>query len=191
VTIAFLLLLTYFAVWANVRWPFLQFKSALANSIFFIAAQLLPFLILGLVSHSLRAWPRVIGTAVAVLLIVVALPVGCTQTLCAAQIAADGGKDRDFEKIQEISTGRGPVAVYLTNCGATCDFGILIRQECEVLPGLLVVRPLFSVYRANEAEVEVLGPASVRLRAPPYPQRAQAVEEEVELKNIGCSQSAG
>ena len=47
--------------------------------------------------------------------------------------------DPSFERIHASDTPRGQVAVYRTNGGATTAFGIVVRQECAVIPRVLAV----------------------------------------------------
>ena len=55
------------------------------------------------------------------------------------------------------------VVAYRTDGGATTDFGIVVRQQRRLMPGLLVVRDLYSEYDAHDARLEVAGPAAVRV----------------------------
>ncbi len=59
---------------------------------------------------------------------------------------ARGGKDYSFECINEIKYNAQKIKVYRTNGGATTAFGIIVREEKEILPGLLYVHKLFDRY---------------------------------------------
>jgi hypothetical protein len=61
-----------------------------------------------------------------------------------------------------LPTQRGSVVVYRTDGGAT-TFGIVVRQQCTSVPGVLVVRELENRYPAREARVEQLDSALVRI----------------------------
>jgi hypothetical protein len=85
-----------------------------------------------------------------------------------ASVQADGDKDASFELLAAVPVEGGRVAIYRTNCGATCAFGIAVRQERRLFWRLLLVRHLGGFYRAEEARYEALNPMRVRVSVPPY-----------------------
>jgi hypothetical protein len=57
----------------------------------------------------------------------------------------------------------GTLVIYRTNCGAMCDYGVVVRQERTLVPGLLLVRNIYQRYHAQDAAVEILAPDLVRV----------------------------
>ena len=70
---------------------------------------------------------------------------------------------RPFDPISTVAVNGTQVVAYRTDGGATTDFGIVVRQQQRLMPGLLVVRNLYSEYHAYDARLEVAGPAAVRV----------------------------
>jgi hypothetical protein len=82
-------------------------------------------------------------------------------------------EDGSFMPLRRLPLERGGrLVVYQTNCGATCSFGVVVRHERVLMPGvLLLVRNVFSRYGWDDARVEVTAPdraimegSEVRLR---------------------------
>jgi len=73
-----------------------------------------------------------------------------------------------WEFIGAVPVDGGRVAIYRTDCGATCAYGIAVRHERRLFWRVLLVRTLGGFYRAEEARYEALGPRSIRVAVPPY-----------------------
>ena len=56
-------------------------------------------------------------------------------------------RDNGFERIHQI---QNDISVYRTNGGATTAYGIVVRQERLLLPGLLMVKVLFKQYELDD-----------------------------------------
>jgi hypothetical protein len=67
------------------------------------------------------------------------------------------------DPIDRVALGSSRVVVYRTDGGATTAYGILVRQEQEILPGVLRVAELATAYPAARARVEVLDGHRVRV----------------------------
>ena len=70
---------------------------------------------------------------------------------------------RPFDPISIVAVNGTQVIAYRTDGGATTDFGIVVRQQRRLMPGLLIVRNLYSEYHAYNARLEVVGPKAVRV----------------------------
>jgi hypothetical protein len=57
-------------------------------------------------------------------------------------VAAGVRGDRSFARVAAVPTSRGTIVVYRTNGGALTSFGIVVRQQYTVFPGVLVVHNL-------------------------------------------------
>lgn len=99
-----------------------------------------------------RGWRRA-GFAVAA---VVALPSSMFAAIAwMAAASLEGDVDTAFEPLDEVRMGASHVRLYRTNCGATCAYGLELREEHEVLPGVRRVRSVWSLYRASEGRLQV------------------------------------
>lgn len=124
-----------------------------------IAALLVPILT-GWVARSFSpAWPRRVGLALAVLL---SLPCLLVSSCAALEAPAFAEADTGYELLSEARAGAVIYRLYRTNCGATCAFGLDLREEREFLGGIKLVSPLWSLYRASEGQLHV-GQSAVRV----------------------------
>jgi hypothetical protein len=83
-----------------------------------------------------------------------------------------GESDGAYTPLHRLPLPRGgALVVYQTNCGTICDYGVVVRQERALVPGLLLVRDVYNQYRAEDAVVEVTAP-----------DRAWAEKREVHLR---------
>ncbi len=62
--------------------------------------------------------------------------------------------DHSFNKINTVTLQSSEIKVYLTNCGATCAYGIVIRQEMNLFFDFTLTKQLLTEYRCDEATVE-------------------------------------
>jgi len=145
--------------WVNVFYPTVRLSAQPANYACFALAQLLPLNIIRL-SGSSRRYSRGLALALGLFLLVPAVPSGCAAAAC---VVMSVPTDRSFERQNAIPTPFGLVALYVTNGGATTAFGIIVRQECRVLPGVLIVRELADEYPADKAALDMPRPGFVRI----------------------------
>ncbi len=66
------------------------------------------------------------------------------------------GIDASLEKIDNIDMKYSNVSIYRTNGGATTDFGIVVRQEKNIFPGIVLVKDLYNKYHMVEASSQVI-----------------------------------
>jgi len=153
------LTVVYLLICFNLVCPVVRLSFQFANYAAFAFAQLIPFRIIHLAGMR-SGWHRWRALVIGVLLAPLALSMGCGAAACAALAVP---ADPSFERRQSVPTDYGVVAVYRTNGGAMTSFGIVVRQECRVLPGLWLVRPIANEYPADEAIVDWQKPGSVRI----------------------------
>jgi hypothetical protein len=104
----------------------------------------------------------VLAVAAPTIILSVFLLLGISLDLAAT---TPGESDIGFAPIHRISLPHGgALVVYRTNCGATCDFGIVVRQERALIPGLLLVRNVYGKYPAHDALVEITAPDRARVQ---------------------------
>ena len=85
------------------------------------------------------------------------------------------GRDLGFAAFAQIPWQGSEVILYRTNGGATTDFGVVIRQERTLLPGVKVVRNLADFYHC------------CALSATPTGSGVAITDEGAECKALGVS----
>jgi hypothetical protein len=141
----------------------LRFTRPDLNYLTFSLAQLIPFVLLA-TSASLPDPDRAFGMSLAAVLLLIAVPFGSITLACAVMVGGVSSRDLSFDRIRTIATSRGPVAVYRSNVSALDDFGIDVRQECTLIPGLMVIEhPLASRYQPSDATVTETSPSVVTI----------------------------
>ena len=143
------------AAWLNWVSPTVRLDSALANHVAFLVAMLVPLFALLLepevASHVDRWLTRLplIPFALVGLLLSAPTAVGIYET---ARVGADPG----FMPIARYEVAPLRFVVYRTKCGVTCSYGIVIRAESPLVPGLLFVRNVYKAYPADTAALRPL-----------------------------------
>lgn len=165
----------------NLRWPLLSFGlvwgfvwlnlSSLPmqlrlNSVagnYAVCALLTMSLPLSLAWLALRLpWrtARGLGVLAALLLALPCLLFACLVAFSGSLVQSN--VDPAMEFIHEASTGAKHYRLYRTNCGATCAFGLLLREEIDLPIGMRLVTPRWSADRMENGNV-VLDAQSVRV----------------------------
>lgn len=98
------------------------------------------------VARSALAWSSILLLALPSLLIG-----ACSVVTAPAFFSVD----KEFERISEQESGLVAYRLYRTNCGATCSFGLVLRKEIDVGPGLTLVTPIWSANRASDGSVSL------------------------------------
>ena len=168
-----LLLAGFGAIVANWHYEVLRFSSPALNALALLAGLALPVVALVVAASRLTGWRRALGVALLALAVVYSLVASFVVTMHLASVI-DDGTDRSFESLGTVAVEGGRVGVYRTNCGATCNYGVAVRHERPLLPGVLLVRRLQGFYPAYQAAFEALGPRTVRVSIPGNGQRTAA-----------------
>jgi ABC-type sulfate transport system permease component len=155
--------------WVNYFfWPVLRFTNPTANAVVLALAFLMPVAasVLGFFLFRATKSPGRFAVAVA-LTLANALPLVVVGFHLLSLTAANG-IDSGFELINAVPIDGGRIAVYRTDGGALTSFGIVVRQERLVVPGVLVVRKLCGGYPAKEAQVTVEPSGWASIHVPDY-----------------------
>lgn len=92
-----------------------------------------------------------------------AIFIGLVATLNAIDIIGRG-KDSSFEKVSELPQGSKTLRLYVSNCGATCAYGLVLQEEFEIPIGLKLSRTLWSAYHTSDmATLQRLSDIKVRV----------------------------
>ncbi len=78
------------------------------------------------------------------------------------------GVDASFEPISVHDFGDQRLIAYRTNGGATTSFGIVLRQELPIIPGVMLARPVYTVYPGHDVSISRVDERTFRFESPPY-----------------------
>jgi hypothetical protein len=73
------------------------------------------------------------------------------------------GIDASFEKIEYVKMKHSNVGIYRADGGATTDFGIVIRQELSIVPGILLVKNLYDRYHMSDATYKIIDDGTISI----------------------------
>lgn len=131
----------------------LRWASPMANYWTVATLWVLTPVLVYLVARSLPSkWLRVSGFVVAAALILPCLMISSFALLEAPQSSEI---DLTFILLSEKDAGRLAYRLYRTDCGATCAFGLQLREEIDLLFGLKLVTPTWSLDRASEGVIKL------------------------------------
>jgi hypothetical protein len=147
----------------NLEFPIIRFSWQTANLVFgtalFTLPLVLPLLVLRL---NARRLPRILAAIIIAPFVAVSLLVALLTGSCAQDSRANGF-DPSFEPIAVLPVSGSQVTAYRTNGGAMTRFGIVVRHERPILPGLLLVRNVFGAYPASEATLRASGAQGIEV----------------------------
>jgi hypothetical protein len=115
-------------------------------------AALVPPLLLLLLPALPKAWLRRIGIIATAIL---ALPCLLISSCAMLEAPSLPEPDTSYELLSEAREDAVAYRLYRTNCGATCAFGLDLREERDLLFGVKLVSPKWSLYRASEGAVRL------------------------------------
>ncbi len=69
------------------------------------------------------------------------------------------GRDRSFDLIDEKRVNDSHIRLYLTDCGATCSFGLVLRKEFDTPFGLKIVKSLWKAPDTSGEDVKLQLPS--------------------------------
>lgn len=98
------------------------------------------------------------------------LPMGLFTLVCGFDAIFNSvhGGDAAFKQIAELQTPEAAYRVYRTDGGAMTDFGLVLRREHTVLPGVRLVSVLMAQYHAADAKLDLAPGGMVRIRVMRY-----------------------
>jgi len=68
-----------------------------------------------------------------------------------------------FECINEIPYGGDKIRVYRYNGGATMDYGIIVRKENSIVPGLMLTNQYLNEYHQDTIGIEIIDGNKLKL----------------------------
>jgi hypothetical protein len=141
----------------QLRHPAIRFSSPLVN---FVIGSALAFVLPWgaarmLWSAGRRHWSRVIRVCIVALLIPYSLIALVGSAMSA--FAFRGGHDLSFDRVAELPWDGTFVRLYRTDGGATTDYGIVVRHERGIVPGIMLVRTLDLFYPCASLDLAATG----------------------------------
>jgi hypothetical protein len=88
-----------------------------------------------------------------------------------------GGINSSFEKVATLDYQNQKISAYRSNGGAATSFGIIVRSEKQVLPGIIKVRTLYDRYRCMFVDLAIKSDSLVIV-----PDNNESLKEIVVLK---------
>ncbi len=145
----------------NWRYPLLRLTSAPANSAVLAISVLLP--ILGLVA-AIRSEGRVLRWVLALPLTLVALAGVLVAALAAGDFgfAIKHGYASGFRPTDRLATHGSALAAYDTDCGP-CAYGLEVRQETPLVPGVVVVRTVYRQAHCRGGRLQKVSEERIRV----------------------------
>jgi hypothetical protein len=129
----------------QVRYPVLRFSSPILNEIIgFVLAIGLPWITAITVFRIGTRSSKIIFLAAALPLLYYSAIVFLGTAMTG--FAYKNGRDLSFDQFMELQWRGSDVRLYRTDGGATTDYGVVIRQERKVFPGIMLIRPIDTFY---------------------------------------------
>jgi hypothetical protein len=171
-------LLTLWALFALSRFFGIEFESWRVGRVASLVFWLTPLILLVLATQvRQRSW-RIGATVSMTFLVFLSAVPACFASLEVTDMSHE--REPGFEPVWNQQRGASKVVLYRSNCGAMCDFRLVLRQERRIVPGLRLVRFLDSWYRAYAATVIPISPNGLRVEIAPYPDdRAKPIIDTV------------
>ena len=159
-------LLPYVACTANAAMPWgLCFTSVRVQAAVGLALLTLPIPLGLFILYIVRWWIKILLLLIFVPLTSVLL-LGWMFVVFDAYKAYDTGRDLTFDPIKRLPTTHGTVIVYRTDGGAMTRWGIVVRQERPVIPGIKRVRLLYDRYDQYDISVRLIDANDVEITGP-------------------------
>ena len=161
----------------NVWFPIIRCESQIADYSVALVVLTLPIVIAG---FAFGAKPKWLGVIVAVLGIAMGplLLIGILYSTLTLFSMVTNGKSEHMEQTDELWQGPTRVRAFVTNGGATVDYGITVRQERRIFPGILLVRVLMHAQHASGGKLETIRPGFIRV----IPDSERVAVTELKLK---------
>jgi uncharacterized SAM-binding protein YcdF (DUF218 family) len=155
------------ALMANWTWPTFRFASPVANTSVLLVGFLLPWLAAWYAVRLPHRWAQILVLMGLLPLLLYTSFFGFFASMHLASVV-ESGEDTSFQLLERAPYNGSHVAIYRTNGGATTSFGISVRHERKLLPGLLLVRQLGGFYPASEAVYEFPSTEQIRVSVGAY-----------------------
>jgi hypothetical protein len=152
--VTILLVVLYILSLINVLFPLIRFTDRLWNMYFMIGIMTIPFVLFAIGVNYAHWFTRAFALIAYSLLSLFSV-IMIVFILYALAHTGPGDIDTSFEQVYISHQERYQIKVYKIMGGALTSFGTRIRQEKEVLGGILIVHDVFSSDSSEEVEIEI------------------------------------
>lgn len=153
-----LLLMLYIIAIINYVYPVIRFDSRLLNNIFVIFVLLIP---IGLMIKGF-SFKSPVAKILNILIWVIPCILGILISIMIVPFSANA-----FEPIKSLSLDHSDIVAYRTNGGAATSFGIQVRQEKDIIPGIKLVKTVYSQYHKDNVNMIKTGENSFEIEGNP------------------------
>jgi hypothetical protein len=165
--------------------PVFRFEWPFANDVAgLLLAVALPWLAMTAVVCYERWWTTAIGMIAALPLLLYSFAV--LLFALPSWPGAIAGHDPGFDQFAETRWQKSVIRLYRTDGGATTDFGVVVRQERDLVPGILLVRTIDSYYPCDSVVVRNTSGGIVITEADDYRADSPQLRHEYRLKPLIC-----
>lgn len=148
------------------HWPIkVSFQHpALNNIVLTVLVFSIPFLFMALAWVTRRRLIKASLILLGIASLFPAIPIGFIAAIEAIDILESGKGGGSFEKISELPQGSRMLRLYVSNCGATCDYGLVLQEELEIPIGIKFSRKIWSTYHTSDkATMQRLSDGKIRV----------------------------
>ena len=157
-----IVLLAIYILWIlnlDYFYPFIRFKSLKLIDIFSLCIQIIPLMLLINDFRFKHISAKIANSVVSIILILISAIIAAIILFATITLNVNEA----FMPIHNIRFESSSVIVYRSNYGATTNFGITVRQEKEVIKGVLVVKNLLRRDHIYDISIKKLGDNTVEL----------------------------
>ncbi|MGB9680425.1 MAG: DUF5412 family protein [Thermoanaerobacteraceae bacterium] len=159
-----IVLLAIYILWIlnlDYFYPFIRFKSLKLNDIFSLCIQIIPLILLINGFRFKHISAKIVNSVISIILIVIITTIAAIILFATITLNVNEA----FMPIHNIGFESSSIVVYRSNFGATTDFGITVRQEKEVIKGVLLVKNLYKKYHMYDITIKKLDNNSVEINS--------------------------
>jgi len=154
------MLIVIYALWAlNYFHPVIRFQFSIINQIFSLGVQLIPLVLLINGFRFKHIFAKIVNSVISIIFSSIGIVIVIIILLGIFTLNVNEA----FMPIQKVQIGSNFIVVYRTNGGATTDYGIVVRQEKEIVKGVLLVKDLYRKYHMYDVSIKKLGDNAVEI----------------------------
>lgn len=152
ITAGALLALPLIAALGMLGWPWhIRFMFAPLNPLFVgLSACTIPAALFVAATAVHRIWLRRTMQVFGFLTVLPAAAVALSSAVLAADSMPQNGRGGMFTQLAELPAGAASLRLYLSDCGATCAYGLVLQEEIDTPFGLQLYRSVWSKYRTDD-----------------------------------------
>ena len=155
----------------NWIYPVVRTSSPIVNHIFVTLVFFLPVFMVFMVPSIGKRYLRISSYLLLTPVMICSSLLGIMSLSISLPDVAKFGFDPSHAPVSSFQISKSRITVYRTNGGATTSFGVVARHERYILPGIAIVRRIYTAYPGYDAVVTDLGNGQARIVSPPYSER--------------------